>query len=174
MSAETIRRLQDATAEVMSRVRYCWLVTQSRDGACTTRPMGRILAERDEGSWVVRFVTDLRSHKAAEIGRSPAVQLIFQDAAQEAFVTLGGTAQLLTDPVRVRGLWKRAYEAYFPSESDRANAIFVEVKVDLMRLWIRGVTPEPFGLQPVVLARNERGNWEEGNEAARPPGSRRI
>jgi len=161
MSAETIRRLQEATAEVISRVHYCWLVTQPRDGVCSARPMGRILPERDDGSWAVRFIADRRSHKATEIERSPGVQLIFQDDAQEAFVTLGGCAQLLTDSVSVRGFWKRAYDVYFPTETDRANAIFVEVEIELMRLWIRGVTPEPFGLQPVVLGRDERGNWGE-------------
>jgi len=122
--------------------------------------MGRILPDRDKGSWTVRFITDRRSHKAAAIERTPDVELIFQDDAQEAFVALGGSAQLLTDPARVRELWKRAYEVYFPTENDRANAIFVEVEIELMRLWIRGVTPEPFGLQPVVLGRDGGGNWE--------------
>lgn len=92
-------------------------------------------------------------------GRSPDVQLIFQDDSREAFVTLNGHAQLVTDPDSVRGLWRSAYDAYFPSEDDRTNAIFVAVKIDQMRLWIRGVTPEPFGLQPVVLNCDEHGNW---------------
>ena len=161
MPTELVRRLQDATAEVISRVRYCWLVTQSRDDVCGARPMGRILPERDAASWTVRFVADRRSHKAAEIERSPEVHLIFQDDAHEAFVALGGRAQLVTEPVSVHGLWKHAYNVYFPSESDRANAIFVEVAIDRMRLWIRGVTPEPFGMQPVVLERTGRGDWEQ-------------
>lgn len=160
MPTESIRRLQDATAEVISRVRYCWLVTQARNGAGNARPMGRIQPDRAESSWTLRFVTDRRSHKAAAIEHTPDVELIFQDAAQEAFVALGGSAQLLTDPVRVRELWKRGYDVYFPTESDRANAIFVEVEIELMRLWIRGVTPEPFGLQPVVLGRDAGCNWE--------------
>ncbi|MBS0421675.1 MAG: pyridoxamine 5'-phosphate oxidase family protein [Proteobacteria bacterium] len=161
MPTESTRSLLDAAAEVVSRVRYCWLVTQSRDGAGSARPMGRILPDRAEGSWTVRFVTDRRSHKAAAIEHSPDVELIFQDDAREAFVALGGNARLLTNPVRIRELWKRAYDVYFPTEDDRANAIFVEVEMLLMRLWIRGVTPEPFGLQPVVLRCDSHGDWQE-------------
>jgi general stress protein 26 len=139
--------LQKAAAAVVARVPYCWLVTQS--GA---RPMGRILAGPD---WTLRFIADLRSRKMLEIEQSPAVQLIFQDSATDAFVALAGKAERRTD----RGLWKDAYAAYFPTERDRANATFVQVQVDLMRLWIRGVTPEPFGLKPVVLERDGANHW---------------
>ncbi len=55
-----------------------------------------------------------------------------------------------------RGRWKAAYDVYFPSETDGANAIFVEVEIERMELWIRGVTPEPFGLRATVLERERR------------------
>jgi hypothetical protein len=28
-----------------------------------------------------------------------------------------------------------------------------------MELWIRGVTPEPFGLRPTILERDDGGGW---------------
>ena len=146
-----IQALLDAAAEVVSRAPYCWLVTQS--GA---RPMGRILAGQD---WTVHFVTDLRSHKIPEIEQHSAVQLIFQDAAKDAFVVLRGSARLRSDAASVTRLWKKSYAVYFPTEQDRANAAFVEVEIGLMRFWIRGVTPEPFGLRPVVLDREGAGTW---------------
>lgn len=142
-----MKRLQDAAAAVVARVPYCWLVTRS--GA---RPMGRIVTGEE---WTVHFVADLRSDKVAEIQQSPAVQLIFQDTAQDAFVALAGTARLRTDNT----LWKDAYKAYFPTERDRANATFVMVEANLMRLWIRGITPEPFGLHPTVLERDGANIW---------------
>ena len=48
---------------------------------------------------------------------------------------------------------------YFPSEQDRANAAFVEIETERMELWIRGVTPEPFGLDTTTLERDKSGNW---------------
>jgi general stress protein 26 len=118
--------------------------------------MGRILAGED---WTVHFVTDLRSHKIVQIEQHPAVQLIFQDAAQDAFVVLEGSARLRSDAASITRLWKKSYALYFPTEQDRANAAFIEVEIGLMRLWIRGVTPEPFGLRTVVLERGGARSW---------------
>ena len=59
----------------------------------------------------------------------------------------------------MRERWKPAYDAYFPTETDRASAIFVEVEVERMELWIRGVTPEPFGLRATVLERDAGVGW---------------
>ena len=70
-----------------------------------------------------------------------------------------GTATLRREASEVRRRWKAGYDAYFPSELDRANAIFVEVKVESMELWIRGVTPEPFGLKATRLERDATGVW---------------
>ena len=53
--------------------------------------------------------------------------------------------------------WKRGYEVYFPTEADRVHALFVEVAIERMELWIRGVTPEPFGTKPTVLEREKEG-----------------
>ena len=69
-----------------------------------------------------------------------------------------GKAALHENASETRSRWKSAYDVYFPSETDRANAIFVEVEVERMELWIRGVTPEPFGLRATVL-RRDAGGW---------------
>ena len=59
----------------------------------------------------------------------------------------------------MRRLWKRGYDAFFPSETDKANAIFVEITADRLELWIKGVTPEPFAAYTTVLERNAGGDW---------------
>jgi hypothetical protein len=35
----------------------------------------------------------------------------------------------------------------------------IEVEVARMELWIRGVTPEPFGPYPTILERDVEGAW---------------
>jgi general stress protein 26 len=151
-------RLLAGAAKTVAQVRYCWLVTERDTGGANARPMGRLVPEIDENDWTIRFITDGRSRKTSEIRRAGNVGLVFQHG-DDAFIVLSGGATLIESPSLVRQLWTNAYNAYFPSEADRANATFVQVDVARMELWIRGVTPEPFGLRPTVLERDTAGIW---------------
>jgi general stress protein 26 len=141
-------------AKTVTSVRYCWLATVAETGPPRLRPMGRVLNDPGEDEWRIRFVTDGRSRKAADMRRADEVTILFQHDPDLAFVTLIGKAALHDSESEVRRRWKRAYDAYFPTETDRANAVFVEIHVERMELWIRGVTPEPFGLRATVLGRD--------------------
>jgi general stress protein 26 len=152
---EEVIRLLAGAAKTIAGIRYCWLVTEAKNGGLNARPMGRLLTEND---WIIRFVTDGRSRKAFDLRHAAEVGLIFQ-YADDAFVALIGKGILVENASEVRQLWKEAYSAYFPGEQDPTNAAFVQVEVDRMELWIRGVTPEPFGLHPTTLKRGADGVW---------------
>jgi general stress protein 26 len=154
-----VNRLLAGAAKTIARVRYCWLVTEAETGGANARPMGRLMPDVDESDWIICFVSGGRSRKASDIRRAGKVGLIFQHDQDDAFVVLSGRATLIEAASEVRRLWKDAYNAYFPDEADRTNATFVQVNVERMELWIRGVTPEPFGLRPTVLARDAGGIW---------------
>lgn len=158
-NAVDVNRLLAGAAKTVANVRYCWLVTKAESGAIAARPMGRISRVPDGNDWTLRFITDGRSRKAADIRRADKVVVIFQRETDDAFITLIGKAALRESAAEIRQDWKDAYNTYFPSETDRANAAFVEVDVGRMELWIRGVTPEPYGLQPTVLERDIDGGW---------------
>lgn len=146
-------------AKAIARVRYCWMVTDAEASGVNARPMGRVLPAPNDDDWKIRFVTDGRSRKVADIRRADNVGLIFQRAQDDVFVALHGKAELIESASEVDRLWNPAYDVYFQSEIDRANATFVEVNVERMELWIRGVTPEPFGLQATILKRDTGGSW---------------
>ena len=122
--------------------------------------MGHLPRDPGEDPWTMRFVTDGRSRKAADMERSDEAALIFHDEAGDGYVALLGRARLRREPAEVRSRWKAAYNVYFPTEVDRANAMFVEVRAERLELWIRGVTPEPFGMQATRLERDAAGeSW---------------
>ena len=146
-------------AKTVASARYCWLATATDAGPPRLRPMGRVLGDPGEDEWTIRFLTNGRSHKVGEMRRANEVAIVFQHDPDLAFVTLIGEAALHDNHSEVRSRWKRAYDVYFPTEADRANAIFVEIGVARMELWIRGVTPEPFGLRATVLEREAGGGW---------------
>jgi general stress protein 26 len=152
-----VDRLLEGAAKTMRSARYCWLATASETGAPHVRPMGRVLNDPGEDEWKIRFLTDGRSHKAGDMRRAGEVTVIFQHEPDLAYVALIGKAALHEDASETRSRWKGAYDVYFPSETDRRNAIFVEIELARMELWIRGVTPEPFGLRATVLERDGTG-----------------
>lgn len=149
------RPLLAGAAKIIKTMRYCWLATAAEAGGANLRPMGW-LPHNVEDDWTIRFVTDGRSRKVSDMRRAGRVTIIFQRETDDAYVTLMGTATLRRAS-EVRQWWKDAYNAYFPSESDRANAVFVEVKVERMELWVRGLTPEPFGMRATILRRDADG-----------------
>ena len=152
-----VSRLLAGATRTMRSARYCWLATATEAGAPHPRPMGRVPNDAGEDEWKIRFLTNGRSRKAADMRRASEVSILFQYDPDLAFVSLFGKATLQENTPETRSRWKPAYDVYFPSEADRANAIFVEVEVERMQLWIRGVTAEPFGLRATVLERDAEG-----------------
>jgi general stress protein 26 len=156
-TVEVSRLLAGATQTIAS-VRYCWLSTAAETGVANARPMGRLASDLVEDDWTIRFITDRRSRKASEIRRVGKATVIFQDA-NDAFVTLVGPTTLLEEASEVRQRWKSAYDVYFPTDQDRANVALIEVDIQRMELWIRGLTPEPFGFRTTTVERDRRGAW---------------
>jgi general stress protein 26 len=130
--------------------------------------MGRLPPEPGDDAWTLRFITDGRALKAANIRRAGRADLAFQREAEDAFVAVTGAARLVEDQAEVRRRWKRGYDSFFPSDEDKANAIFLTVEADRLDLWIKGVTPEPFGLRTTTLERDAGRVWGLAASIAEP------
>ena len=152
-----VGRLVERAAATVAKASFCWLATVDASSAPRLRPMGRLPPEPGDDAWTLRFVTDGRSLKAANIRRAGRADLVFHREAEDAFVALAGAARLDEDQAEVRRRWKRAYDPFFPSEADKARAVFLTVEADRLDLWIKGVTPEPFGLKTTTLTRDAAG-----------------
>lgn len=158
-AAADVERLLDGAAKTIAHARSCWLATLPEGQDFGIRPMGRLPRDVGDGDWTVKFLTDGRSRKAAQIRRGATVAAMFQHEAEDAYVKVSGKARLIEDASQVFPRWRKSYDIYFPTEEDRANASFIVIDVEHMDLWIRGVTPEPFGLFPTVLDRTAAAGW---------------
>jgi general stress protein 26 len=156
---EEVAKLVAATETLVRNAPDCWLITVSETGGANARPMGRVLPTSTLETWTIQLLTDGRSRKVSEIRRTPAVKLAFQRDSDQAFAALAGLARLINEPSDVTRLWRKRYDVHFATDADRANAAFLELTVDRMELWIRGVTPEPFGLHPTIVDRTAEGGW---------------
>ena len=149
-------RLLAEAARIVRNQPYCWLATSPEAGGVRVRPMGKISFNTD--AWTIHFITDGRSRKASDLRRTNNVSVVCGREADDAYIALIGTARLRENPSEVRERWKSAYDTYFPTELDKENAIFIEIGIDSIELWIRGFTPEPFGMRTTRLQR-DAGGW---------------
>jgi len=90
-----------------------WLATAAEDGFANLTPMGRLLHDADEDEWTIRFITDRRSRKAADMRRTRRVAIICWHDPNDAFVTLIGKATLCESESKVRKRWNE--DTFVPS-----------------------------------------------------------
>ena len=90
-------------------------------GAADERPGRRRVEDPVPYRWPFaeggRYAARRRGHGPVSARPGPRLRLVDRQ---------GRTAR---ERIRNRSRWKAAYDVYFPSETDRANAIFVEVEV---------------------------------------------
>jgi len=150
----TLTRLLDEVASTVTSAPFCWLISVDAQGFPNARPMGPPTKDPRLQNWRLRFLADIRSEKVSDIRATSRVAVITQ-RADNAFVVLSGSALLVDRAEDVRRFWRPTYDQHFPTAEDRLHAAFLDVKVEQLKAWIRGLTPEPFGLRWLRASRDE-------------------
>ena len=153
------KRLLDGVAGLIAATPFCWLTTQGESGGVSARPMGRISPHPQKTDWSISFVTNRRSRKFSEMRRVERATLVFDGTPRDQFAALSGIAVICDGADERERRWKPEFDQFFPTQLDRQDAVFIDVSVDRMELWIKGVTPEPFGRRATILIRNADGGW---------------
>jgi general stress protein 26 len=91
--------------------------------------------------------------------QDPRVTLAFQADTGNAYVALGGLAELIDDRSEMRTMWPDGTDKLFPDGFADANMIVVRVAVDRIEVHVRGVTREPFGHGRYMIERNGGCGW---------------
>jgi general stress protein 26 len=115
------------------------LVTQSADGDLHARPMAIAQVDDDCTTW---FVTSRSSPKIEEVHQSSRAHVVCQRGAS-AFLSMSGEAAVVDDRAKLDGLWKGAYEPWFPQGKDDPDLTLLRVTPDQGEYWdgrgMRGV-----------------------------------
>jgi general stress protein 26 len=108
----------------------------------------------------VRFPTDRRSRKSAEIEQSGRLTLAYQYDAEKAYVSLIGRAAIREDVGAKIASWNALADKWFPGGPTDPNVVYVDFVAERIELWAtsQGVVPDPVrGLWAAVLIREESG-----------------
>ena len=121
-----------AAREIARKARYATFVTIGADGQPQARIVDPLGPDEDFNVWVG---TNPATRKVAEIAKNPRVTLTFFDPSLPAFVTLLGSATVVTDPAVKAQHWKDAWSPYYKNEHrgvDFALVKFVPRRLEIV------------------------------------------
>ena len=111
-----------AAREIARKARYATFVTIGLDGQPQARIVDALGPDEDFAVWVA---TNPATRKVAEIAKDPRVTLSFFEPSFPAFVTLVGTATVVTDPAVKAKHWKDAWAPFYKNESRGADFLLL-------------------------------------------------
>lgn len=117
---------------LMQDIGFCMVVTHSGAGdALRARPMAA-RAEVDHNA--IYFLTDANAPKDREIKHNSNVCLTFSDAKANSYVSVTGTAEVISDAELVERIWSPSDKAYFKDAHD-PNIRIIRVTPDQGEYW---------------------------------------
>ena len=119
--------------EMIKDIDFCMLTTIDENNDLHSRPMS-LNREVDEGGnlW---FFTSASSHKVSEVNRSPKCNVSFAAPGDNRYVSITGTAELVTDKRKIRELWKPILQAWFPKGTDDPDLALLRVEIEKAEYW---------------------------------------
>ena len=94
------------------------LTNRSYDGTLTSRPMSTQAKRPRVDFW---FVTSTETHKVDELEAQPEVNLAYYNNKSREWVSVSGTARIVTDRELIRTLYKPDWKAWFGDEGGVRN-----------------------------------------------------
>jgi general stress protein 26 len=136
--------------EVMETARYCVLVTVGEKGQPQARVMDPFPPEADMTVWLA---TNALSRKVGEIAKDSRVTLVYFDTSKMAYVTLVGTAGLVSDAAEKAKRWKEQWAALYKDRNRGDDYLLIRVRPARLEISAtgQGMINDPKTWKPVTL-----------------------
>lgn len=106
-------------------------VTQG-DGKLYSRPIAYAEVDSENNVW---FFTDINSNKIANIISNNQVNFSFANQTVNEYVSLTGTAEIVTDPAIIDEKWQFYMKAWWPEGKDGDRLRLIKVEPELVEYW---------------------------------------
>jgi general stress protein 26 len=119
-------------ADLIDETGIAMLTTEEPDGSLRSRPLATLQMDSAGKLW---FFTALSSGKVGEIDQHRRVNLSYANVGKQDYVSVSGHARLFRDPEKMKELWTRWVEPWFPEGLDDPDLALLEVTVDDAEYW---------------------------------------
>jgi len=119
-------------ADLIDETGIAMLTTEEPDGTLRSRPLATLQMDSAGKLW---FFTAMSSGKVGEIDQHRKVNLSYANVGKQDYVSVSGHARLFRDPEKMKELWTRWVEPWFPEGLNDPDLGLLEVTVDDAEYW---------------------------------------
>jgi len=113
-------------------IKVAMLTTVTSRGAVQSRPM---LAQGIDENGCLWFFTRADSKKTSEIRKDQHVNVAYVEPKDSKYVSVSGTATLVTDPAFMEQLYQPAFNSWFPAGLNTPDLILIRVQAEAAEFW---------------------------------------
>ncbi|WP_375400892.1 pyridoxamine 5'-phosphate oxidase family protein [uncultured Amnibacterium sp.] len=129
-------------ATLIDKAKIGLITTVNAEGHLVSRPMAVKEREFDGDLW---FFTEDPSHKTDEVRAVPEVNVALE--SNKGWVSIAGTAEIVTDQAKIDELWDTAAAAWFEQGRDDPKVALLKVTAHTAEVW---ASDQP---KPLILLR---------------------
>jgi general stress protein 26 len=115
---------------IIKDIKIAMLTTVDEHGHLHSRPMDTHEHEFDGDVW---FFTEGSARKVQDVRREPQVNVSY--ASGNSYVSMTGSASIVTDVAKKRALWKDDLKAWFENGPDDPNVVLLKVTTHSAEYW---------------------------------------
>jgi general stress protein 26 len=116
--------------DIINDSRIGMFTTINERSALVSRPLAVQDVQNDGDMW---FFTSEDTSQVAHVKAHPAVNVSFGKGTE--WVSVAGTAQIVTDRQQIRDRWNQAVEAWFPDGPETPGVVLLRVDSDSAEYW---------------------------------------
>lgn len=116
--------------DIINDSRIGMFTTINEKSALVSRPLAVQDVQNDGDMW---FFTSEDTSQVAHVRANPAVNVSFGKGTE--WVSVAGTAQIVTDRQQIRDRWNQAVEAWFPDGPETPGVVLLRVDSDSAEYW---------------------------------------
>ena len=124
--AESISKVTD----IINDSHIGMFTTINEAGALVSRPLAVQEVKDDGDMW---FFTSETTSQVAHVRANPAVNVSFGKRTE--WVSVAGTAEVVTDRQQIHDRWNQVVEAWFPDGPDTPGVVLLHVDSDSAEYW---------------------------------------
>ena len=120
--------------DLIEDIRFAMFTTRDAQGGLQSRPM-TTQNSREDGDDALWFFASRSGEPVADLLRDSHVNVAYADTADDAYVTVSGTASLVEDMARKRKLWSKFAQAWFPGGPEDPDLALIRVQITQAEYW---------------------------------------